>query len=472
MKEELNLIIPKTNNKIVKKQSKIFNFIIIMFLLAIIIMIGLIYKKIDNIKTPRSGTMLPIGNIKELALKLETQGFNEISALTWKKYLNTAGLTNIDAANIWYRIGKLYEKDNQYDKAIESYYKSESFTKIPEIETEISSSIQQCLESLGKFSALKYELDSRVGIDLSKDNDSKVLAGNEIVAEIGYEKITKSDLDKRIESMIEQQLSPFADNLPLEERNKQKEIMLKQFSSNTKKLNFLNQIVFEDILYRKAREDKLVNDKNIQNILKSQEKSFLAQKIIEQEINNKINITESDMKNYYESHKNNYIKPEKAKISHILVANEKDALKVHQRLKNNELFKDIAKDMSIDSKTSNNSGEIKEWIDNDKISYIAGFGDSVEAKKIIFETKVKEVAKRDIKTDKGIHIVKVDKLEKQKEKSFAQVKQDLYQTLRTEKEREIQTKFLSSLKNKYNVVIHQSFFMDNNNPQVKEQKKK
>ncbi|ODS33922.1 MAG: putative peptidyl-prolyl cis-trans isomerase [Candidatus Scalindua rubra] len=453
MNAKLNLTVPKPDKRSTQRQSKLLPVFMAALLIIIISAVILIYKKIDNIKTNPAGTALSPENIKDMALKLEKQGLNEISALTWKEYINTASLDNIDAANIWYRIGKLYQQDNEYAKAIESYYRSESYAKIQEIETEISRRIQECFESLGKFAALQYELDNRVSINKSKD---------EVVAEIGNQKITKSDLDQKIETTIEQQLLQLASYLPVEERNKQKEKMLKQFSSSSQKMNFLNQIILEEVFYRKAREENLMNDKNIRDLLKAQEKSFLARKFFEKELSEKINITESDLKNYYAAHKDDYIQPERVKISHILVSNDEDALKVREKLKD-ETFENVAKEMSLDKVTSEEGGEIKSWIENNGVTYIPGFGNSADAKKIIFETKSGKIADKDIKTDKGVHIIKVREYEDKTQRNFEEVAQEVYQSLRSEKEREIHTQLLNELKDRYDVVIHHALFAEKEN---------
>lgn len=452
MSTKLNLTVPKAENNNIQRQSKLLPVFMAALSIIIISAVILIYKKIDNIRTNPASAVLSPDNMKELALKLEKQGLNEISALTWKEYINTTSLDNKDAANIWYRIGKLYQQDDKDAKAIESYYRSESYAKIPEIETEISRRIQECFESLGKFAALQYELDKRVGINKSKDKD-------DVVAEIGNQKITKSDLDQKIETTIEQQLLQLASYLPAEERNKQKEMMLKQFSSLSQKMNFLNQIILEEILYRKAREEKLMNDKNIRNLLKTQQKSFLALKLFEKELNEKINITESDLKNYYAAHKDDYVQPERAKISHILVSNDEDALKVREKLKD-EPFENVAKEMSLDKKTSEEGGEIQGWIDNDNVPYIPALGNSPDAKEIIFETKSGEIAEKNIKTDKGLHIIKIKEHEEKIQKQFEEVAKEVYQSLRSEKEREVRKQLLNELKERYDVVIHQSLFAE------------
>jgi len=447
MNSELNLTVPVATNKKDTGLSKIFSLMIIFLLIILISITVMTYLKMNNIKATYAGTLLSKENIKELALKLEKQGFPERAILRWKKYLNFNNLNNNDAAKIWYRIGKLYEQKNQYTKAIESYYVSESFAKIPEIEQEISRRIEECLEPLGKFSVLKSELDARVGIN-QLDETSKNTKDNEIIAEIGSQKITREKLNQKIEAIIDQQLLTVKNYLSPKEINKQKEIMLNQFSSKQQKINMLNQIIIEEILYRRAREDKLIDNPEIHSLLKSQEKSFLARKVIEREITNKINITESDLKNYYKSHKENYMIPEKVKISYVLVKDENEAKEIREKLETENNFEKLK---NIITKPK--------WLTN-KDSFFSTIKEPSNAKEIIFSAKKNEIIKENIISKQGIYIIRIDDHQNKIKKDFKEVSTNVYQLLQNEKEREISTQFLNRLKDKYDVIIHHSQFKE------------
>ena len=133
-------------------------------------------------------------------------------------------------------------------QALDGYYRSESFAEVDEISAEIGRRTERCLESLGKFAALRYELAERVGVAASSD-----ALGETVVAEIGPRKITQAELDRMVETQIERQLSPLASYLPDQERRKQKETMLQQVSTSAQRLQFLNQFVLQEILSREVR---------------------------------------------------------------------------------------------------------------------------------------------------------------------------------------------------------------------------
>jgi parvulin-like peptidyl-prolyl isomerase len=81
---------------------------------------------------------------------------------------------------------------------------------------------------------------------------------------------------------------------------------------------------------------------------------------------------------------------------------------------------------------------------------------------VIFVTDAGEVVGEDIKTDKGIHIIKVLMREPERKQTFDEVKNEAFLALRSRKEGEVQQQLLDELKEQYDVVIHQSTFAGNN----------
>jgi hypothetical protein len=238
---------------------------------------------------------------KDLALKLEKQGLNQAAAEAWRDYLAVAGGSAERVAKLWYRIGTLHQEARQYEQALDSYYRSERFADVDVLAGEIGRRTQECLEALGKFAALRYELAERVGLD-----EDAAAAGDTVVAEIGPRTITQAELDGLIEARIERQLSQFASFLPQEERRQQKEQLLQQFSTTTQRLQFLNEVILQEMLSRRARELQLTEDPEVRALLEDQERAVLASRVIEQAYSDRINITPGDLQTYYQAHKGSY----------------------------------------------------------------------------------------------------------------------------------------------------------------------
>ncbi len=458
MAEELNFDIPTSSRKVVQPQSKVLSILMTMVLIAVLVNIGVVLMKDDIKKKTPGGAVLSSEQQKKLALKLEKQGLNTASASAWEEYIAAATPANEDAARIWYRIGKLYQNNSEYENALDSFYRSESFAKPDDISSEVARRIQECLESMGKFAALRYELADRVGMDTKAADDNPDAGEDRVVAEIGAQKIMKSDLDRKIEHRIDQQISQFASYLPEDQVKNKKEEMLKQYSTNNQRQIFLNQYLLEEVLYRKARESRLLEDVKVQAVLKDMERGLLASKVIEKELADAIKITPGDIETYYEANKQKYIRPERARIAYIRVKDKQNARDIREKLKNGKDFASLATTLSMDQATGKNGGELSEWVEENQTGVLPGIGNSEEAISAIFSTDEGKVIEDDIQTDMGIHVVKVLKREAAAQKAFDEVKNEVLVALRSGKQREVQEKLFSDLKEQYDVVVHYSAF--------------
>jgi len=459
MAEELDFSIPSRDKRSDQSRSRLLPVLVLVVLIAVLANIGLLLLQKDSRERgPTRG--LAVDKLKHLALKLEKQGLNTASVSAWKEYLDAASADDQEAARIWYRIGKSYQTAGRYEMALESFYRSESFSKIDDISSEISRRIQECLEAMGKFAALRYELADRVGADSTSADGNVGQETDPVVAEIGSQKIMKSDLDRRIEQQIERQIAQIAAYLPEDQVKKKKEEMLNQYSTDSKRQFFLNQYLVEEVLYRKARESRLTDDADVKAALKDLERSFLAAKVMEKEFADEIKITQGDLETYFEAHKQEYVQPQRARVSHILVQDKQNAKIVRERLEKGESFAKVAEDMSQDDLTRQKGGELAEWIEKSENGAVPGIGNTTDAMRVIFSTDKGKVASEDLESDDGIHIIKVLDREPERQKNFDQAANEVFIALRSRKEREVQQKLLAGLKEHYDVVIHHSAFAE------------
>jgi hypothetical protein len=305
MVNELNLKLPERT--VPKSSGQKF----IALLLVLVLGIGAVNLIISwrAARGPREATTdLTPEALKELALKFEKQDLIESAIGTWKDYLAVVRINPEDRAKIWYRLGKLYQQGGNYERALDAFYRSETLARINELEPEISRRVQECLEAMGKFTALQNDLTGRVGVDKSQQASQ-----DEVVAQIGPWKMTRAELDKEIEAQIDSQLSQFASYFSPEELNKQKEDLLKRLASSSERLKLLNQYIAEELLYRRARENKLADDPATRAFLKAAERKILAKKVLDKELADQIKITPGDLETYYEANKKKYLKDGKQK---------------------------------------------------------------------------------------------------------------------------------------------------------------
>ena len=452
MENELNLTLPRQEGRSKKEPAKV----IWLLLLLIVISAANILLALGGwrLEKAQGSNGLTPEQYRQLALKLEKQSLNTAAARLWQQYLQIADLDSSSRAKIWYRIGKIHQAAGNYEKALVSFYCCEQIHRLDELSTEVGRRTQECLEALGKFAALRYELSDRVGLDAGqKHKDS------EVVAAIGPQKITELDLDKKIEEQIEWQLRQFAAMLPDAARNQQKEQLLKKFSAPEMRLRLLEQMIIEEILYRRARELKLAQNPAVRSLLHYTEKSILAKQLLDTKIAEKINLTPGDVQTYYQANQQHYQQPECVKLSHIQVPEKKQAQTIIKQLAAGAKFADLARQFSIDAATKENGGEISGWLA--KGDRIPGIGAAPEAISAIFAVAAGKIVPEPIAGSNGFHVVRVRQHQSQRQQSFAEVQQQVRQELLRQKQQEVQRALVSELKNRYQVVIYRNHFAKN-----------
>ena len=291
-----------------KKQKK--SFLPIVTVILLIVLTGM---TIYNISIPsqnrnnsaQSTSALSSEQVKQLATQLAGRNLYTRAAEVWQDYLSGVTLPDTERAKTLFEIGTLHEKAGEYAQAIEYFYRSEITAKIAELEPQINIHIKDCFEKLGMFSALRYEMMDRTSLKSAQK------AGGKIVAEIGPEKITEADLDAQIEETIDNQLAPMAAFMSAEQRNEQKKKMLEQYKTPEAKTRFLQSWLAQEVLYRDALEQKLTEQPEVKKVLEEVTRGVLSRQLMNKELADKINVTETDLQTYYQANKDKYIEPAK-----------------------------------------------------------------------------------------------------------------------------------------------------------------
>ena len=233
--------------------------------------------------------------LEALALKLEKQGLGSAAADAWEEYLGVSEAGNEKRARIWYRIGTIRQEDGFYEEALDAYYRSESHASLKELETGISRRVTECLENMGRYAALSSELERRT---MAPGTESK---GSEVLAEIGDRKITRADLDMMIEAEVDAQISQLAGGLNPEERAAQKAAALENIRKQGGEIQWLDRFLAEELLYRRAREEKLHEEAEYRVITRNLDRKLLAQRLLDMTISSEVSVTPEDMKAYYDA---------------------------------------------------------------------------------------------------------------------------------------------------------------------------
>ena len=387
---------------------------------------------------------------RELAARLARRDLYEQAAEVWQDYLSVTPLSGAERARALFQVGTLLERAGQYDAAIEHYYRSEMSADVDELRPEINAHIKNCFEKLGRFSALRYELMER-----TSPGDATDPAGR-IAAEIGAEKITLAELETEIEAAVESQLAQMSAFLTAEQLNEQKKQMLEQYGGPEAKLQFARQWVAQEILYREALAQDLPSDPQTKKLLDDLTRQALSQQLMNRQIASKVNITEGDLRTYYQANRDKYVEPPKAQIRHILVSEQNRAKELIEQLKDGADFAQLAREHSQDEATKDAGGAIETPVTPG--TYVAGVGDANALNEAIFEAEPPAVLEAPFETDKGWEIVKVEQVQPERQQSFDEVSRQVMMNLMEQKRREVQQEFIDRMMDKYNVIVHASAF--------------
>jgi len=249
-------------------------------------------------KQGRSG--LSANLLEEHALKLEKQQLYSAAARAWTEYLDLEDPGSREQAGIWYRIGKLYQDGGDFERALDAYYRSEAIAEVKEIESSISLRVSECLERLGRFAALRGELESRTAVDPGNEDS------DEIIAEIGSWKISRSRLEMMIEAEIDAQLVQAAGRFSPEEIRKQKEKLLGSILKEGELGKWLDRFIAEELIYRLAMEERLYESSEYRKMIKDIEKKLIVQKRLQQEYTQHITVTDEELRAWYERNKERF----------------------------------------------------------------------------------------------------------------------------------------------------------------------
>jgi len=422
--------------------------VLLLLMLAALAVVNLYFVLSEKEPEPVLVGHLTGDQARELANKLAQRGLYQQAAQAWQDYLAAARPTPAMRAQVHFQVGNLLEKAGLYGDAIEQYYRSEATAGLEELRPQLNAHVKECFERLGKFSALRYEVMDRTAMGSSPS------AVGKIVAEIGAEKITEAQLDALIEESIEDQLAPMRAFMTAEQLNEQKKRASERFRSPQAKQEFLQSWLAQEILYRQALDQQLGEKPEVKRLVHSLTRQTLGRQMLDEQLAAKINVTDTDVQTYYAAHKDQYVEPARARISHILVNEEKQANELLQRIRDGADFAELAKESSQDTKTKDGGGKIAE--DVRPGSYIPGVGDAHDLNAAIFAAESLKVLGKPFKTDQGWEIVRVDEKHPPRQKEFEEVRQQVMMELLRRKSEEVQRDYIKEMMDKHKVIVHTS----------------
>lgn len=262
---------------------------------------------------------------------------------------------------------------------------------------------------------------------------------NAILAEVGGKKLEAKVLEEQIANLPPQMQMMLAQNPQI-------------------KKQFVERWVDTNLLALEAQKTKLDQDPTVKNKLDEAKTFILAQEYVMKEVEKKVNVTDADVKAYYEKNKAEFSEPESVKASHILIRVPQDADEkawkeaenkikdIKKKLDGGADFAKLAQEMSDDPGSKAKGGDLGFFSKGRMVP---------EFEEVAFSLKVGEVS-QPVKTPFGYHLIKVFEKKEAREKSFDEVKEQVKQNLLNQKRREALDALLLSLKKQYPVKINET----------------
>lgn len=217
--------------------------------------------------------------------------------------------------------------------------------------------------------------------------------------------------------------------------------VLKNFEAQGGEQAFLGEMINQKMIYLEAKENKLEESDEFKRQFETVKENLLTQIAIKKIIDS-VEVSEEEMKTFFEENQQYFVEGEKIEASHILVDSEEKADEIYEQLQSGKEFSELAGQYSsCPSKTS--GGSLGQF----------GRGQMVaEFEAAAFSLEEGEISKP-VKTQFGYHLIKTTKKYPQVPLSFESVKQDIHSNIFSQKQHRAYQNHIKNLLEKYPVEI-------------------
>ena len=201
----------------------------------------------------------------------------------------------------------------------------------------------------------------------------------------------------------------------------------------------VEQLVLEEMLYSDAKENKMDEAKEYQAALEQLKRSLLAQYLVSN-LMSSIDVSEKELEEYYNSNKAIFISGDSVKASHILVDTLEKANDILKEINDGLSFADAAQKYSS-CPSKNSGGNLGQF----------GKGQMVpEFEEAVFAMNVGEISSP-VQTQFGYHLIQLNEKKDSETLSFEEVKEDITNTIRYNKQSSVYAQKQNELREKYPV---------------------
>jgi len=249
--------------------------------------------------------------------------------------------------------------------------------------------------------------------------------GKDVAATVNGQVITMKDIDAKIAKL------PAYYQQMLKDRKKE----------------LLDDMVLEALLYNEAKIKGVQNNKEVQETLEEAQKKIMISKYIKDEIDVKTTVSDKEVEAYFNTHKQEFVMPERMRASHILVKTEDEAKAVQAELAAGKSFEDAAKEKSTDT-SAKKGGDLGYFTKGQMVP---------EFEEAAAKLEINQVSGI-VKTQFGYHIIKLTDKKPSESQDLKAVSARIKSSLESQKKQSAFNDVVARVKAKAAIKINDSLF--------------
>lgn len=209
------------------------------------------------------------------------------------------------------------------------------------------------------------------------------------------------------------------------------------------KAAFLDSLIVEALLYKEGVKKDLDNDREVRELLEEAKKKIVISRYIKDEIEDKSDVSDREIKSYYRENRDDFMTPEVFRASHILVDTMDEAVEIGDKLNAGAIFEEMAKRYSKDT-TAKRGGDV---------GYFSAGQMVPEFEDACFVLKVNDVS-GPVKTQFGYHIITLTEKKEPELMDFSEVEEKIEDVLISQKRRNLFDVLVEDLKADVDININ------------------
>jgi peptidyl-prolyl cis-trans isomerase C len=395
----------------------------------------------------------PVLDASILARRLEERGLRRAAAEAWEEAATAPGVPRVERARSWFRAGQLRREAGDFEGALAAYARSEQTETIPELTGEMDRARQECYRRLGNLTGLEAEIRARTSLPGREEDESAV-----VLAEIGPRRITRAELDRTMEEAVEEELLALRGKLPPERLAEEKKRLLGRLATREGRERLLDEIVTRELLVREAVEKGLAADPGIEARLERLREAFLARRLLESEIETSVSISESDLRDHYDAHREDFRLPAHLELRWIVCDEEDRAREAAAAIVGGRSFADCVEEFSVAEDRATTGGRIPGGVDMGAPIPGVGFDPAIQAE--LFALEPGEWTEDPIPAQGRWYLFEVIERTEERVRPFEEVRTEVERRKRAEKEAEAVTALLDRLREKHGVTVFRARLAD------------